>query len=358
MKSKLLFAVLMTVLLSLIVFVPVPAQSEPPIKLSFSNFLPVPFSATPVMGQFCDEIKKRTNGKVQITYYPGGTLTTGPKVYDGILNQVSDIGTSHIGYTRGRFPVTEMLDLPVGYTSGFVCSHVKHDFYKKFTPKEWKDVHVLYFWSPGPQIFATSKKPFSKLDDLKGLKFRGVGRPADTIKAIGAIPVAVEMGDVYDGVQRGLLDGVFEAMESWKGYRLGDVIRHAAFTQHATGLMYTFYVAMNMEKWNALPDDLKKIFTDTAEEWVDRHALKTLEADLEGLNYFKQQGGKIVSLPEEEIKKMQKAAEPVIQNYLKEMEGKGFKRNEMERQLQYIRERIAYWAKQERERKLKSPWVQ
>ena len=76
------------------------------------------------------------------------------------MNHVSDIGNSHIGYTRGRFPVTEMLDLPVGYTSGFVCTHVKHDFYKKFKPKEWNDVHVLYFWSPGPQIFATSKKPF------------------------------------------------------------------------------------------------------------------------------------------------------------------------------------------------------
>ena len=140
--------------------VPCYAQGTAPIKLKFSNFQPITFSATPVIGQFCDEIKKRTNGRVEITYYPGGTLTTAAKVYDGIVNHVSDIGNSHIAYTRGRFPVSEMLDLPVGYTSGFVCTHVKHDFYKKFKPKEWNEVHVLYFWSPGPQIFATSKKPF------------------------------------------------------------------------------------------------------------------------------------------------------------------------------------------------------
>ena len=357
MRAKLLFLTIFTVFIGLTVFFPLPGHGQTPIKLTFSNFLPVTFSATPVMGEFCEEMKKRTGGRVQIAYYPGGTLTTATKVYDGIVNQVSDMGNSHIGYTRGRFPVSEMLDLPVGYTSGFVTTHVKHDFYKKYKPKEWNDVHVLYLWSPGPQIFATSKKPLTKMEDLKGLKFRGVGRPADTIKALGAVPVAVEMGDVYDGVQRGLLDGIFEGMESWKGFRLGDVVKYGCLTQRATGLMYTFYVAMNKTIWNGLPDDIKKIFTDTAEDWVDKHALKTLEADFEGSDYLKQRGGQVTTLPGEEIQKMQKAVEPVMQNYIKDMESKGFKKAEMEEQLKFIRERIAYWSKQEKDRNLKSPWI-
>jgi TRAP-type C4-dicarboxylate transport system substrate-binding protein len=311
-----------------------------------------------VVGQFCEEIKKRTNGRVEITYYPGGTLTTAPKVYDGILNQVSDLGLSHIGYTRGRFPVTEMLDLPVGMSSGFVASHVKDAFYKKFKPKEWNDVHVLYFWSPGSAIFATTKKPFKRVEDLKGLKIRGTGKIADTIKAVGAVPVALEMADVYDAAQRGLIDGIMEVMETWKGFRLGDVIKYGALTQRGAGLVYTFYVAMNKEKWDALPDDIKKIFTEASEEWVDRLGVKTLEADFEGLDYFKQRGGQMITLPEEEIKKMGKAVEPVIDNYIKDMQTKGFKKSELEEQLKYIRERIAYWSKQEKDRQLKSPYAQ
>ena len=185
-----------------------------------------------------------------------------------------------------------------------------------------------------------------------------MGRPADTIKALGAVPVALEMGDVYDAAQRGLLDGMFETMETWKGFRLGDVIKYGALTQRATGLVYTFYVAMNKEKWDALPDDIKKIFDEASEEWVDKHAVTTLSADFDGLDYFKQRGGQIIVLPEEEIQKMKKAVEPVIQNYMKDMEAKGFKKAEMEAQLQYIYERIAYWGKQERDRKLKSPYVQ
>ena len=66
----------------------------------------------------------------------------------------------------------------------------------------------------------------------------------------------------------------------------------------------------------------------------------------------------MVTLPEEEIKKMQKAVEPVIQNYLKDMEAKGSRGAKWKQQLQFIRERIAYWSKQEKERKLKSPYVQ
>jgi TRAP-type C4-dicarboxylate transport system substrate-binding protein len=358
MERKLTILALIAFLFGLIGTTSAYAQNQPVIKLKFSNFQPMTFSAAPVMQQFCDEMKKRTNGRVEIIHYPGGILTSAPKVYDGIVNQVSDIGHSHIGYTRGRFPVTEILDLPVGYTSGFVSTHVKHDFFKKFKPKEWNDVHVLYFWAVGPQIFGTTKKPLTKFEDLKGLKIRGTGRPADIIKALGSVPVALEMGDVYDAAQRGLLDGIYDAMETWKGFRLGDVIKYGYLTQRATGSIYTFYVAMNKEKWNALPADIKKIFDDTAEEWVDRHAVKTLEADLAGMDYFKQRGGQMLVMPEGELKKMQKAVEPVVQNYLTTMEAKGFKKTDMEEQLKYIHERIEYWSRQERDRRLKSPYLQ
>jgi TRAP-type C4-dicarboxylate transport system substrate-binding protein len=250
-----------------------------------------------------------------------------------------------------------MLDLPVGMSSGFVASHVKHDFYMKFKPKEWNDVHVLFLWSPGPQILAMTKKPFTKVDELKGLKIRGTGRIADTIKALGAVPVPLEMGDVYDSAQRGLIDGIIEVMETWKGFRLGDVIKYAALTQRGAGFVYTFYTIMNKDKWNALPDDVKKVFTEASEEWVDRLGTKTLEADFEGMDYFKQRGGQMITLPDAEIKKMQKAVEPVIENYMKDMQAKGFKKAEMEEQLKFIYERIDYWSKQEKDRKLRSPYA-
>lgn len=359
MKKTELLVLVIAIIFTFVRPCPIDAQeTKTPFKLKYSVFQPVTIYSTPLQEKFCAEIMERTNGRVQMSYYPGGTLVTAGKMYDGIVNRVTDVGSSHTAYTRGRFPVTEMLDLPVGYTSGFVSTHVKHDFYKKFKPEEWNDVHVLYFWSDGPQIFATAKKPFRSLEDLKGLKFRGMGRPADTIKALGATPVALEIVDTYDAVQRGLLDGLLDAADLWKGFRFGDVVKYAGFTQRATGMVYTFYVAVNKNKWDALPQDIKVIFEEVSEEWVDKMAVGSLEAELEGINYFKQQGGKVVNIPEEEIKKMQKAVEPVIENYMKDMEKKGYKRAELDERLKYIRERVAYWSKQQGDRKLVDPYVQ
>jgi hypothetical protein len=98
--------------------------------------------------------------------------------------------------------------------------------------------------------------------------------------------------------------------------------------------------------------------THDYDQIVDKHGLKTLDADFEGLHYFKQRGGQIIKVPEEEIQKMQKAIEPLITNWIKGMESKGYKRAEPEEQLKYIRERIAHWTKQEKDRKLESPYAQ
>jgi TRAP-type C4-dicarboxylate transport system substrate-binding protein len=358
MKKRVLFVLVVAVLFGVVAVMPAYAQAQAPIKLKYANYFPPTHVFSQLAAQFCDEVKKRTNGKVEINYYPGGSLSTAPKMYDAIVNQVTDIGLSHVGYTRGRFPVTEMLDLPVGLTSGFVATHIKDDFYRKYQQKEWNDLHVLYFFGPGPQIFATRSKPARKMEDLKGLKFRSVSRAADTVKAVGAVPVALEMADLYDGLHRGLVDGTFEAMETWKGFKLGDAIKYATFTQRAAGMTYSFWVAMNKEKWNALPDDVKQVFTQMSQEWNEKTALVTLQIDTEGQDFFKQNGGQMVTMPEEEIQKMQKAVESVIQNYMKDMETKGFKRAELEEQLKFARERIAYWSKQEKDQKLKSPYSQ
>ncbi len=123
------------------------------IKLKGANYLPVTHPMSLLSGWFCDEVKKRTNGQVEITYHPGGTLLNPVKMYDGVLTGITDLGLSHIQYTRGRFPVMEVFDLPLGFPSGWVDTRVATDFFNKYKPKEWNDVHVLYviaFWTHYP----------------------------------------------------------------------------------------------------------------------------------------------------------------------------------------------------------------
>src|SRR4030067_606426 len=142
------------------------------IKLKGANYLPVTHPMSLLTGWFCDEVKKRTNGQVEITYYPGGTLLNPVKMYDGVITGITDLGFSHIQYTRGRFPVLEVFDLPLGFPSGWTATAVATDFFNKYKPKEGDDVHGLYVTPTGPVILQTVSKPVKTLEDLKGLKIR------------------------------------------------------------------------------------------------------------------------------------------------------------------------------------------
>ncbi len=331
------------------------AYAQAPVKLTFSNFFPATHQYAILGKQFCDEIKKRTGGRIEIAYYPSGILTSAPKMYEGVANGVSDIGLSHCEYTRGRFFVTETLSLPLGYPSGFVAGKVANDFYEKYKPKEWDGVHVLWFYSTGPQVVSTVKKPVRTLEDLKGLKIRAAGLPADVLKVLGGTPVAAEMSDIYDGLQRGVVDGLLSSMEVQKGWKTGELIKYATLSYKA-GTTYTFYVVMNKNKWNALPDDMKKVFNEVAAQYQDKYGIASNNIDIEGRDYLKKNGGQLVPLSDEESKRWMKAAQPVVEKHIKDLEAKGLKRTEAEAYLKFITDRISYWTKKQTEMKVAAPY--
>jgi TRAP-type C4-dicarboxylate transport system substrate-binding protein len=325
------------------------------IKLKAANYLPTTHPMSLLTGWFCEEIKKRTNGQVEIAYLDGGTLLNPVKMYDGVVTGIGDIGVSHIDYTRGRFPVMEVFDLPLGFTSGWVASQTSNDFFNKFKPSEWNDVHVLYVNTSGPLIIECVNKPVKKLEDLKGLKIRAVGVMSDVIKALGGLPVPLQMPDVYDSLRRGVIDGVTVDLSTLKYWKFAEVIKYVTLDwQLGTG--YTFYCVMNKDKWNALPPDIQKIFNEVAAETRGKQAALWNTMDIEGVDAFKQAGGKTLTLSKGEAAKWVKAVEPVIADYKKAMVSKGYKEAEIDEWLKYIKERINYWKKEQKKKGIPAPF--
>jgi TRAP-type C4-dicarboxylate transport system substrate-binding protein len=325
------------------------------IKLKSANYLP-PTHKMSLLGQkFCEEVNKRSNGRVEITYYPGGTLLSPAKMFTGITQGVADMGLSHIAYTRGRFRATEVFDLPLGFPSGYVASQVANDFYNKFKPTEWNSVHPLYFATSGPLVLHTVSKPVRTLEELKGLKIRATGAISDVVKALGATPVPLEMPDVYESLRRQVIDGIMVDLSTLKYWKFAEVEKYvAASWQLGTG--FNFYFVMNKGKWNSLPPDIQKIFTEVAFETMNKQAALWNEMDIEGMDLFKTKGGQIFSLSDAEAARWVKAVEPVIDAYKKDMVAKGYKAAEIDSWISYIKERVDYWKKQEKQRGIKAPF--
>jgi TRAP-type C4-dicarboxylate transport system substrate-binding protein len=285
-----------------------------PIKLTYSIFFPPSHAQAKAAMDWAKEIEKLTQNRVQISVFPGGTLTKAPQCYDGVVKGISDLGFSLFAYTRGRFPVMAAVDLPMGYTSGEVASKVAEEFAKTFKPKELSDVKVLYLHAHGPGLLHT-KKPVRRLEDLKGMKIRATGLSAKIVTALGGVPVAMPQGDTYDALKKGVVEGTFGPMEVLKGWKQAEVIKYTTEC-YSVGYTTTFFVVMNLDKWNALPADIKKIFEKVSEKYTDIHGKVWDSTDQEGRKYTLSLGNKIISVLDTESDRWRKAVEPVINDYI------------------------------------------
>ncbi|HMB30265.1 MAG TPA: TRAP transporter substrate-binding protein [Desulfohalobiaceae bacterium] len=290
-----------------------------PITLSYSIFFPPTHAQAKAAKEYAKEVEKRTDGKVKINCYCGGTLTKAPQVYDGVVKGISDMGNSCFAYTRGRFPVMEAVDLPMGYKNGMQASQVANAFAKKINPKELQDVKCLYVHAHGPGLLHTRKAPVESVEDVKGMKIRATGLSAKVVKALGGTPVAMPQGDTYQSLQKGVVDGTFGPMEVLKGWKQGEVID---YTTNCYSGSYTtaMFVVMNKDKWNSLPKDVQKVFDNLAKEYVRVHGNAWISADQSGKEFTLDQGNTILTLSDAELKEWKEAVQPVIQEYIDETE--------------------------------------
>jgi TRAP-type C4-dicarboxylate transport system substrate-binding protein len=282
--------------------------------LTYSIFFPPTHGQCIAGMDWAKEIERATDGKVKITVFPGGTLTKANQCYDGVVKAISDIGMSCFAYTRGRFPVMEALDLPLGYPSGLAATRVANTFYETFTPAELNDVKVLYLHAHGPGLLHT-KKPVKTLADLNNMKIRSTGLSAKVVEALGAIPVAMPQGDTYESLQKGVVEGTFGPMEVLKGWRQAEVIK-ATTDCNMIGYTTAMFVVMNKKKWAALSPEIQQIFTDTSRKWIDVHGQSWDRGDREGREYTTSLGNEILSLDKEEGLKWKAKVRPIIDAYI------------------------------------------
>ena len=291
------------------------------VELTYSIFFPPTHAQCKAAQDWAAEIEKRTNGAVKINVFPGGTLTSANDCYDGVVKGISDLGMSCFAYTRGRFPVMEALDLPLGYPNGTAATKIANEFYNEVKPRELDDVHVLYIHAHGPGLLHT-KKPVSTLKDLKAMKIRSTGLSAKLVEALGGVPVAMPQPGTYEALQKGVVDGTFAPMETMKGWKQGEVVKSTTDCKNI-GYTTAMFVVMNKAKWDSLPEDVKKVFTDVSAEYVAIQGKVWDDADAEGLTFVKSLGNTVVSLPEAEAATWKAAVKPVIDDYVKAAKEKG-----------------------------------
>ncbi len=291
------------------------------IRLNYSVFFPPTHVHTVLAQQWADEISARTGGRVEIRIFPGGILTKADQCYAGVVDGISDIGMSAFAYTRGRFPLLEGLDLPLGYRDGVSATRVANEMLRKYNPAEVADTHVLLVHAHGPGVLA-SRQRVATLEDFAGLACRGTGFSARIVDLLGGNSVGMPQNDTYEALQKGVVQATLCPIETLKGWKQGEVIGHVAESP-AIGYTTAMFVTMNRERWDSLPPDIRKVFADVSAEWVDKHGKAWNDADADAREMLADMGKEVFSLSDDETARWSGRISPMLEQFAERVEARG-----------------------------------
>jgi TRAP-type C4-dicarboxylate transport system substrate-binding protein len=292
---------------------------------------PQAWGPTHALMPWVKRVEAATGGRVKIEVYPSQTLVKGPEIWKAVRGGVVDLGWCFHGYWPDLTPLADVITLPgLPMKSAEKGSEVLWRLYEKFPAiqREFSEIQPLALWTSNPYFLLTTKKQVKTLEDLKGLKIRVTGGPpTEQMKALGAVPTPIPMPDMYQALDKGVVDGMGAPWEAVQGFRLYEVAKY--YTMVPLSAVY-FSLCGNKQKWASLPNDVRdaimsvsglegskfwgRNFFDTAEQAVIE---RVRAGNHEMIRY---------TPPAEEIARWDRVGgEPVRSEWVKRMEAKGFK---------------------------------
>jgi TRAP-type C4-dicarboxylate transport system substrate-binding protein len=173
---------------------------------------------------------------------------------------VADVVWTAVGYTPGRFPSTEVFELPFMVADARAASSAFWQMYQThMKDAEFKDVHMLGTWVHGPGLFHTAD-PVTTPADLPGMKIRGASRMVNKLlETLGAEPVGMPVPAIPEALSKGVIDGATIPWEVTGSLKVPELVQnHTEFEGNAL-YNITFILAMNKGVYDGLPDDLKAV---------------------------------------------------------------------------------------------------
>jgi TRAP-type transport system periplasmic protein len=311
-------------------------------KLEFTSALPAHDKLSLMLEEWCRELEQKSGGSIQATLHAGGILTPSAQIFDSVVTGIADIGFGPMGVTPGRFPLTEIIEQPLGIDSAVMMTRLSNDFFREFRPREFDRVKVLFLLSASPGLLHT-KRPVRRLEDLQGMKVRCLGgNAAKVLKALGAVPIVISTGDTYDALRKGIVDGVVAAWDSLETLKWGEILPYTTVSRYAMVGAQGF-VVMNKSVWNRLPTGSQEIIDGMSNEYAEKLSRLWDEKDQKTIRKWKAKNHVSIFLGAEEEKRWEKAVVPLYESLVKEKSAKGLDAVEA---LQFCKEWVQKNAKQ------------
>jgi len=297
-----------------------------PIEIGFMHYFPpVHFVHTEIVQPWVKMMEEKSGGKLKFKVYPSAALAKPNDFLEAVVSGGIDIVMGYSGFHPGRFPVSEVSGLPfLNYTSTLCATKTYMELFKTVPEfaKDWQDVKVLWFQTEPPMQVHTSNKAIRTLGDLKGVKIKISGQPAPYLNSLGATSIVMASPEVYDALSKGVIEGIIYPWEAIKGWNLDEMVFYHTWLNFYAN---PFYVVMNMDKWKALPPDVKSLIDQYSGDYGAEFAAKVWDKGNNEVYQMLKKDPKheIITLPKSDTEKATELMKPHYDEWIAKMKKKG-----------------------------------
>jgi TRAP-type transport system periplasmic protein len=275
---------------------------------------------------WAQKVEAESGGKIKVQLFHAMQLGGAPpQLFDQAKDGVVDITWTVLGYTPGRFPKTEVFELPFMSSSAEASSKALQEYVEKFAPEEFKDVKLIAVHTHGPGLFHT-KQPVTGLETLRGMKIRGGSRIINNmLTKLGATPVGMPVPAVTEALSKGVIDGTTIPWEVTPSLKVTELVKnHTTFAGKEGLYTQTFAFSMNKASYEKLPADLKKVIDNNSGMVAATLFGKAMDdGDKAGRDIAVKAGNNIVALELAEVQRWRRTASTVETDWINEVKAKG-----------------------------------
>ncbi len=266
---------------------------------------------------FADLVEEYTDGSVNITVHPGGSLGfKGPELLKAVKDAqvpMSDILMGVVAGSEHVFGTSSLPRLAPSFDEAKKLYEDSKPLYKKAAAK-WNQKFL--YAAPWPPSGLVTKNKVETAADIKNAKIRTYDKNgANFLRELGAAGISMPWGEVYSALRTGLIDGVLTSAESAKNGKFWEVLGHFNNINYAFPLNM---VTINKDYWNSLSDEQQKAMLKAAAE-TEKHQWESSEAKtMEALQVI-EENGIVISQPNDKFSsQLDAAAKVIVKNYLED----------------------------------------
>jgi TRAP-type C4-dicarboxylate transport system substrate-binding protein len=229
-----------------------------------------------------EEITKRTNGSLKFKLFWAEALLKRPDALRGIGQGIADCGTAMGAFTEKLTPHLGATALPGAGDNIWAMQRASYDMWNT-NPRVVADLDKInvvatYGYTPGTPMYVF-KKPVTKASDMKGLRVRMPNATAAKMAAqLGIVPVTVNLFDIYDSMDKGVIDGCYATLQWLWDLKWYEVGKHVTLPK-GSGFCMDISNFFNKDVWKSLTPGERDVIKKVADELNDRYARTVMEKE-------------------------------------------------------------------------------